>query len=307
MPKISVIMPVYNEDIDDLDESIDSILKQTYKDFEYIIIDDNPENNQIKEFLNKKAKEDNRIRIIFNDKNLKLSKTENKAIELAKGSFIARMDADDIARKDRLESQLSFVMENNLDFTYSNFSIINNDGDLTRKYTYSKNDRVSQKIIKMLMSHRNVAIGPVFFFKKEVFNKLRGYRIMNSEDYDFVSRALIYGFKVGYQGKPLILKRLRMDSISFDTLYDQYILIQTIGNFLRKNNYEKIIPIELLNEKLNNISEHEKNKFNKFANARYTFNDHKTLKNFVKIIISIIFSITVLRYCVWSIFNKVID
>lgn len=307
MPKISIIMPVYNERISDLNESINSVLNQTFNDFEYIIIDDNPENSEIKDFLSQKSKEDSRIRIIFNDENLKLSRTENKAIELSKGSFIARMDADDIAREDRLERQLTFAEKNNLDFTYSNFSIINNDGEFTRKYTYSKKNIVNQKKIKMLMSHRNVAIGPVFFFKKDLFNRLNGYRNMNSEDYDFVSRALIYGFKVGYQGEPLIFKRLRMESISFDTLYDQYILIKTIGKFLRDNNYKKIIPIEYLDEKLHSISRKEKNSFNRFSSARYNFNDDKSIKNLVRIIISIICSKTVFGYCLWSVFNKIID
>lgn len=107
--KISVLMPVYNTNKKYLKQSIESILKQTYKDFEFIIIDDGSD-IKTKKFL--KSFKDDRIVLIENEKNLGLIKTLNKGIKLAKGEFIARMDADDISTPDRFEKQLLYMTKN---------------------------------------------------------------------------------------------------------------------------------------------------------------------------------------------------
>ena len=107
--KISVLMPVYNTNKKYLKQSIESILKQTFKDFEFIIIDDGSD-IKTKKFL--KSFKDDRIVLIENEKNLGLIKTLNKGIKLAKGEFIARMDADDISTPDRFEKQLLYMTKN---------------------------------------------------------------------------------------------------------------------------------------------------------------------------------------------------
>lgn len=109
MPKVSVIMPVHNEPEMYLRAAINSILKQTYKDFEFIIINDASENNAEEVILSYK---DSRIIYYKNRKNLKVIKTLNKGLKLAKGEYIARMDADDIAFKNRLEKQVEVLDKN---------------------------------------------------------------------------------------------------------------------------------------------------------------------------------------------------
>ncbi len=107
---VSVVMPVYNAG-GFLVESIKSILKQTYKNFEFIIIDDGSTDNSWK-IISKFSKKDQRIKIYKNKENLGIAKTMNIAIEKTKGQFIARMDADDIALPKRLEKQVNFLLEN---------------------------------------------------------------------------------------------------------------------------------------------------------------------------------------------------
>lgn len=106
---ISVIMPNYNTPISYLREAVDSILAQTYTDFEFIIIDDasNDESLKYLESLN-----DSRIRLIKNDKNEGITKSLNIGIMNAKGKYIARMDSDDIADPTRFEVQLNYMEEN---------------------------------------------------------------------------------------------------------------------------------------------------------------------------------------------------
>ncbi len=124
-PTISVIMATYNESLDYLKLSIESILSQTYKDFEFIIILDNPENKEIENFIKQYQQKDNRIIFLKNEKNLWRSETRNKWIEIVKWNYIAIMDADDISEKNRLEEQLKYFQNNNVDLLFSRVKLIN--------------------------------------------------------------------------------------------------------------------------------------------------------------------------------------
>ncbi len=104
-PLVTVLMPVYNAS-SYLAEAIESILEQTYRDFEFLIINDGSTDNSL-EIIN--SYKDERIRLINNEQNIKLIATLNNGIELAKGKYIARMDADDISLPERLEKQIQFM------------------------------------------------------------------------------------------------------------------------------------------------------------------------------------------------------
>lgn len=109
-PKVSVIMPVYNAEFY-LSEAIDSILNQSFKDFEFIIIDDGSVDKSLTII---KSYKDARIKIVTNEQNMGIVDSLNKALNISKGTYIARMDADDVCHKDRLLIQVRF-MDNNQD------------------------------------------------------------------------------------------------------------------------------------------------------------------------------------------------
>ena len=104
-PKITVLMPVYNV-APYVAEAIESILKQTYTDFELLIINDGSTDTTRDEVLKFM---DSRIRFVENEQNIGLANTLNKGIDLAKGEFIARMDGDDISLTRRLEKQVAIL------------------------------------------------------------------------------------------------------------------------------------------------------------------------------------------------------
>ena len=106
MISISVVMPVYNTPVDILREAVDSILCQTFRDFEFIIIDDGSEDATRLYLQNLK---DDRIRLIRNHQNLGITRSLNTGLREAKGKYIARMDGDDIALPERLEKQYRFM------------------------------------------------------------------------------------------------------------------------------------------------------------------------------------------------------
>ena len=109
MVKVSVIMGVYNcKDKKMLKKSIDSIINQTYSNWEYIICNDGSTDNTLEE-LNKIAQIDSRIKVISYDKNKGLNYALNMCLKEAKGTYIAWQDDDDISLKDRLKKQVDFL------------------------------------------------------------------------------------------------------------------------------------------------------------------------------------------------------
>lgn len=103
---VSVIMSNYNTPEEYLRQAIESILNQTYENFEFIIIDDCSTDNSLKII---ESYTDKRIKIIRNEQNLGITKSLNKGLAVAKGEFVARMDADDISLPERFEKQVDFL------------------------------------------------------------------------------------------------------------------------------------------------------------------------------------------------------
>ena len=149
-PQISVIMAVYNGE-KFLEEAIGSILKQTFSNFEFIIIDDGSEDTSLKIIKNFK---DKRISILENNKNIGLSASLNKGIKLSKGKYIARMDADDISLPERLEKQYNFMERNpNIGIVGTGYHLINESGERMGTYIYPDNP---------VTIHWKLLTGPVF-------------------------------------------------------------------------------------------------------------------------------------------------
>lgn len=107
MPKVSVLFPVYNTDEKYLREAVQSVLNQTFKDFEFIILNDASTDPNVEKVV--KSYDDPRIRYYKNDKNLGISPTRNKLLELARGEYLAIMDHDDVSLPERFEKQVAFL------------------------------------------------------------------------------------------------------------------------------------------------------------------------------------------------------
>ncbi|XDD41513.1 glycosyltransferase family 2 protein [Leptospira sp. WS60.C2] len=126
MPKVSVIMPAYNA-ASYLEESVQSLLKQTYKDWELLLVDDCSKDNTLA-VANEIAKKDARIQVIPKEKNSGSADTRNKGIELAKGEYIAFLDADDLWESDFLEKMIPFMEEHKAPFSFASYRIIDENG-----------------------------------------------------------------------------------------------------------------------------------------------------------------------------------
>ena len=109
MPKISVIMSIYNTRREYIIRAVDSILKQTFDDFEFIIVNDGSE-DFVRETI--QTFSDKRIKYLENGKNIGLVRSLNRALELSSGEYIARMDSDDISLPQRFERQVEYMDKN---------------------------------------------------------------------------------------------------------------------------------------------------------------------------------------------------
>lgn len=230
---ISVIMSTYKEDEKLLRESIESILNQTYKDFEYIIILDYPDNDVHKSVIEEYAIKDDRIHFYINEKNMGLTDSLNRGLSLCHGEYIARMDADDISLPDRLERQMEYLEKNHYDLIGGITEMINENGSLL--YSIKSVPTDPKKINKALRYSQCIA-HPTWLGKKEVFEKNAGYRHMPlCEDYDFTLRAVLNGFVISNLNEPVLKYRMTSNSISRSNLFEQYLYMSYITNEYKNN------------------------------------------------------------------------
>jgi glycosyltransferase involved in cell wall biosynthesis len=183
-PKVSVIMPTHNG-MPYLKEAVESILKQTYKNFEFIIVDDASSDKTL-QYL--KSLKDKRIKLIRNKQNLGVAKSLNKALKAARGEFIARMDADDVSYSARLKEQIEFFKKSPQIFLCGTWAeLINNSGKIIGEKKYPS----SNKNIKRALLWYTPIIHPSLMARKKVFTKLNGYnpKFDMAEDYEFLIRA----------------------------------------------------------------------------------------------------------------------
>ena len=225
---ITVIMSTYKEDERLLRESIESILNQTYRDFEYIIILDYPDNDVHKSVIEEYALKDDRIHFYINETNMGLTDSLNRGLSLCHGEYIARMDADDISLPDRLERQMKYLEKNHYDLIGGITEMINENGSLL--YSIKSVPTDPKKINKALRYSQCIA-HPTWLGKKEVFEKNAGYRHMPlCEDYDFTLRAVLNGFVISNLNEPVLKYRMTSNSISRSNLFEQYLYMSYITN-----------------------------------------------------------------------------
>lgn len=205
-PLISVAMPVYNGE-KYLAEAIDSILSQTFSDFELIIIDDGSSDSSLV-ILKDYEQRDTRIRLISR-KNRNLVSTLNEIIDLARGKWFARMDQDDIALPHRFERQLQWLEETGADICGSWVQFFG-AGDRRIWKTYQ-----TDEAIKMDMLFKCPLMHPTVIMKTELVKKLRYDKACEkAEDYDLWVRAAISGWKMSNVPEVLLLYRQHAAQIS---------------------------------------------------------------------------------------------
>ena len=289
--KVSVIMSVYNEEPSVLIESIESILKQSYSFLQFIIVLDNPGSEELKKIIGGYCEKDNRIIFIENEKNIGLVNSLNIALKLADGKYIARMDADDISHKDRIKIQLDAINKYNCDFVTTIANVINEKGEFLYKLNNScTNYEMSNEILGCKCIHFH----PTWFFKSNILEKVEEYHHRQYvEDYDFLCRTALNGFKIITIDDCLLDVRVREEGITKSNIYEQYLMAKLVREAFNKSINTKNVELyqSILNKKII-IDKNEKvkyiNQFNTYKEDSTNLKKNKSIKNIYKFISDII-------------------
>jgi len=126
-PLVSIVMPCYNCE-KFIEDSINSVLNQSYANFELIVVDDISTDTTV-DIIKKISKKDKRVKLFILDKKGGAAIARNKAIKEAKGKYVAFLDSDDLWKKEKLKKQVSFMEKNNIDFSYTNYEQIDENGN----------------------------------------------------------------------------------------------------------------------------------------------------------------------------------
>lgn len=233
MKKVSIVMPVYNGE-EYLNESIESILKQTYTNFEFIIVCEYGSSEKSIEIIKKFKKQDKRIIYVQNDKKEGISESLNIGLKLATGEYIARMDSDDISMPKRIETQVNYL-ENNLNIGLCGIqpTFFGNKMDW--------NVSCNADFIKHAIFFYSPCVHPTIMFRSSLIKDNNIYYNKDykaSEDYDFFAK---------------ISKISLITNINDNSLF-KYRLHQTNATFANNDigliNYSVIMK-DLFKEKLN--------------------------------------------------------
>lgn len=218
-PRVSVIMGIYNCE-DTLSESIESILNQTYNDWEFIICDDASTDNSFMIASHYALQYPNKIKVFRNERNLKLAATLNKCLEIANGEYIARHDGDDISIPERFEKQVTFLDSN------PEYMLVG-----TGMIPFDENGDIGVRLGLTEPKKEDIAINNGFMhatimMRKEAYRNLNGYRVVTqtrrAEDFDLWIRFYAMGFK-GYNLQEPLYK-VREDKNAFNRREFKYYL-----------------------------------------------------------------------------------
>ena len=248
MELISVIMPYYKKK-DFFLESIQSVLSQTYQNFEIIIIYDDPNIIDLK-FILEIKKLDKRIKVIKNNKNLGVGISRNIGISYSDGFYLAFLDCDDIWYKDKLEVQINFMKNNKISFSYTSYDVINSKNIIINK------KEIAEKItFNDLLRNCDIGLSTVIMNKNLISDSCKFPKLKTKEDFVL---WLTLAKKMDLHGINLSLSQWRklnnsLSSYKFQKIKDGfnvykkymkfsylksclYLIILSI-NFLKKNLY----------------------------------------------------------------------
>lgn len=225
-PLISVLISTYNNE-KFLKNSIESIINQTYRNFELLIIDDGS-NDNTKKILKKYRKLDKRVKIFINKKNIGLTNSLIKISKKVKGNFIVRLDSDDIALNNRLQIQLSWLQKSKKRVLVGSSASVIDEYDQW-KFDINYKNKKHNEIVKEL-KFKNYFLHSTTMFRTDKFFQIGGYRkfFQYSQDYDLWCRLSKVG-EIGVIVNKLNKVRVRPNSISIKKkiLQDRYAVVSS--------------------------------------------------------------------------------
>lgn len=304
-------MSVYNTE-KYLDQSILSILSQTFQDFEFIIINDASTDCSLS-IIKKFQERDKRIKLVNNEENLGLTKSLNKALKKAEGNYIARQDADDISLTERLQKQY-FFLERNKSIFLCGTDRVDIDG---KEFTLKNRSTIITgcENVKKLLQKRNCITHSSIMFRNNGY--LYREKFIYAQDYDFFLNLLSNGLKLDNLDEKCVLYRNVSNNISVSKKNKQVIFAITANKFYKqrlktgKDQYDEFDPLKIIKMEDNDpkkvlliLRMKLYLKDRDFTNAKKVLMEYKKLKN-VSFINSIPYSIGINYPFVYNIYRRI--
>ena len=253
-PKVSVIIPVYNTE-KFLIESIGSVMNQTFRDIEILIVDDGSDDDS-PEILKKIAEEDSRVKV-FTQLNSGQSIARNVAINLAQGDYLYFMDSDDILSLSAMERCYCRATEGSLDLIIFDADVFTEDNIKISGYDYNRKGQIDDKkiftgedILRLLVFSGLFRAAPwLHFVKRSIVeeNRLRFYPGIIHEDELFVPQLYINSAKVGYIAEDFFYRRVRAGSTMTKTFSEKnvkcYLIVVEELRSLKTGNRDSVLDI----------------------------------------------------------------
>jgi teichuronic acid biosynthesis glycosyltransferase TuaG len=207
MAKVTIITPIYNG-ARYIEQTILSVIRQTYPDWEMIIVDDCSTDHP-EAVISRYVEQDNRIRLVRLDNHSGAAGARNVAIDQAAGDYIAFLDGDDVWKPEKLERQVSFMADQDLAFSFTSYEIMAQDGKLTGKVVHAP------KIMDYKHYLRNTVIGCLtVMINRQKTGKFRMPLVRSSHDMALWLELMKRGFKAYGMDEVLASYRLASSSNS---------------------------------------------------------------------------------------------
>ena len=204
---VSIVMPAYNCE-KYVVEAINSVLAQTYRKWELLVLDDGSKDNTL-HIIEEFSQKDSRIKALPNRKNIGVSATRNRGIELASGDWIAFLDSDDMWESEKLEKQFKIVEKEAAEFLFTGSSYINEEGE-----PYKGIFEVPEKITYKKLRNQNVISCSSVLVRKKYFEHIKMEKDEMHEDYAVWLRILKLGITAFGVNEPLLIYRISRNSKS---------------------------------------------------------------------------------------------
>lgn len=203
---VSVIMPVHNAQ-DYLSETVNSVLCQTYKNLEIILVDD-ASSDSSRKLIQEYERLDERVKSVLLDENCGVANARNEGIKKAKGRFIAFLDSDDLWKERKLEKQIKFMLDNNYAFTFTGYELMDENSKMLGKVVHAK-EKVSYND---LLKHNVIGCLTVVIDREKIKNiEMKKIR---HEDYSTWLKILKKGHHAYGLDENLASYRTRLNSLS---------------------------------------------------------------------------------------------
>ncbi len=244
-PLVSVVIPVYNRE-ETVGRAIKSVLNQSYKNLELIVVDDCSDDNSLKVI---REFQDERIRVITLRKNSGANVARNKGIMAASGGYVAFQDSDDEWDEDKLQLQINEMLNRNLSACFCAHYLIDDAVEITVPDDYENKEKYETGLISVLANH-NVISTQTLIVRKDIF-EIIGYfdeEMPRLQDYEFIIR-LVQKEKIGYIARPLVFVYHTKVSISTNKealLEAIALLLLKHGDFVNKESMVSLFMNDVL-------------------------------------------------------------